>query len=194
MLDLSRTSGDQPQVSQTRERRYLLLGEITKDANFQFRHTGLDKGHVRGLLQTLRATGGLDPILVWEETGDTEGAPTGRLVLLDGHHRLPAYATAGGKRKGIPAIVLKGSREEAMLEAVRANSRESLPLTKNERMDAAWRLVRLPGKRLTVPAIAGASGVAPRSVDNMRKRWVVNLSLAAVSPQGRSPATGAGVP
>lgn len=178
MLDLSNTSGGQPHEGQTRERRYLLPRDITQDANFQFRHTGLDKGHVRGLLQTLRATGGLDPILVWAETEDTEGTPTGRLVLLDGHHRLSAYATAGGKRKGLPAIVLKGSREEAMLEAVRANSRESLPLTKNERMDAAWRLVRLPGKRLTVPAIAGASGVAPRSVDNMRKRWVLMLAEA----------------
>ena len=180
MLDLQKTSGDQPQVGQTRERRFLSQTDITQLESFQFRHTGINHGHVRGLLQTLRAVGELDPILVWQET-DVDGVPTGRLALLDGRHRLSAYTTAGGKRRGIPAIVLKGTREEAMLEAVRANSRESLSLTKNEKMDAAWRLVRLPGKRLTVPTIAGASGVAPRSVDNMRKRWI------AMHAEGKEP-------
>lgn len=152
------------------ERRHLLPREVTLDPTFQFRHAGNDKAHVRGLAQTLRSTGSLDPILVWAERDDA-GKPTGRLVLLDGAHRLDAYSTAKGHREGIPARVLHGDREEAMVAAVQANSRESLSLTKQEKMDAAWRLVRLPGKRLTVPTVAAAAGIAPRSVDHMRKRW-----------------------
>jgi hypothetical protein len=154
------------------ERRHLLLREITIDPAFQFRHAGIDKAHVKGLVQVLRTMGELDPVLVWQEKG-TSGEPTRRLVLLDGSHRLAAYASAKRSRGGGPARVLNGDLDEALVAAVRANSRESLALTKNERMDAAWRLVRVPGKRLTVKTIAGAAGVAPRSVDIMRKRWAV---------------------
>lgn len=163
-------NGAQPLEGQSRPRRYLLPREIVIDPHFQFRQIGIDKGHVRGLAQTLRSSGDLDPVLVWQEV-DASGQPTGRLVLLDGHQRLTAYATAKGHRGAIPAVVLTGDRAEAMFAAVGANSRESLPLTKSERMDAAWRLVRLPSKRVTVPAVARAAGVAPRTVDNMRKRW-----------------------
>lgn len=108
--------------------------------------------------------------MVWQEI-DAESQRTGRLILLDGHHRLAAYATAKGHRQAVPAIVLTGDHTGAMETAVTANSRESLSWTKAERMDAAWRLVRLPGRRLTVPAVAKAAGVAPRTVDIMRKRW-----------------------
>jgi len=157
------------------DRRYLLPREITLDPNFQFRQTGTDKGHVRGLAQTLRTVGDLDPVLIWEEVS-SDGLPTGRLVLLDGHHRLAANATVKGKQKGIVAVVFKGDLTEAMLEAVKANTRESLPLTKRERMDAAWRLVRLPERRITVPAVARAAGVGAATVDRMRKRWTVMLA------------------
>lgn len=166
------TCGAQPSESQTRTRRFLKPREITADPAFQFRHTGTDKAHVRGLAKLLRSVGDLDPVLVWQEP-DADGQPTGRLVLLDGHHRVAAYATTNGHRAAVPAVVVQGSLTEAMLAAVKANSRESLPLTKNERMDAAWRLVRLPGRRITVPTVAQSAGVGAASVDRMRKRWVV---------------------
>ncbi len=165
------------------DRRHLLLREITIDPAFQFRHGGIDKAHVKGLVQVLRTMGELDPVLVWQEKGTSE-EPTGRLVLLDGSHRLAAYASAKRSRGGVPARVLNGDLEEALVAAVRANSRESLALTKNERMDAAWRLVRVPCKRLTVKTIAGAAGVAPRSVDIMRKRWTV-MEAATMEPSGQ---------
>jgi hypothetical protein len=34
----------------------------------------------------------------------------------------------------------------------------------------------LPGKRLTVPTVAAAAGIASRSVDNMRKRWAAMMA------------------
>lgn len=165
------TSGAQPNLSQTRTPRFLMPRDIATDAAFQFRQMGTDKAHAKSLAQTLRTVGDLDPVLVWQEV-NADGQPTGRLILLDGHHRLAAYATLKGHREAVPAVVLKGDRAGAMLAAVQANTRDSLPLTKNERMDAAWRLVRLPGKRLTVPTVAKAAGVGAATVDRMRKRWV----------------------
>jgi len=147
MTNSKTTSGAQPPMSQTRAVRYLRPFEITLDGTFQFRHTGTDKGHVKVLAQTLRTVGALDPILLWQET-NADGQPTGRLVLLDGLQRLAAYATAKGRGGAVPAVVLTGDRMEAMLAAVQANTRDNLPLTKDERLDAAWRLVRVPGKRL----------------------------------------------
>lgn len=170
-VDANITSGAQPSLSQTRTRRYLQPRDIATDAAFQFRETGTDKAHAKGLAQTLRTVGELDPVLVWQEL-EADGKPTGRLVLLDGHHRLAAYATAKRHHEGVPAVVLTGDRTAAMLAAVQANTRDSLPLTKKERMDAAWRLVRLPGKRLSVPTVAKAAGVGAATVDRMRKRWV----------------------
>lgn len=164
------------------DRRHLLPREITIDPSFQFRHAGTDKGHVRGLARVLQTVGELDPILVWQER-DGNGEPTGRLILLDGGHRLAAHASARGSRGGVPARVLNGDREEAMMAAVQANSRESLTLSAQERMDAAWRLVRLPGRRITVKTIAGVAAVAPRTVDNMRKRWAVMVA-AGGEPSG----------
>lgn len=169
--------GAQPILSQTRTQRFLRPSEITVDATFQFRQMGNDKAHVRGLSQTLRTVGDLDPVLIWQER-DTNDQLTGRLILLDGRHRLAAYATAKGNRHGVPAVVIDGDRTAAMLAAVRANTRDSLPLTKSERMDAAWRLVRLPGKRVSVPTVAKSSGVGAATVDRMRKRW---LELQAAS-------------
>lgn len=163
-------SGAQPQVSQTRALRYLAPCEITCDPAYQFRQLGTDKAHVRGLAQTLRTVGDLDPVLVWEEVG-ADGLRTGRLILLDGHHRLAAYAIAKSRQLGIVAALFQGDRSEAMLEAVKANTRENLPLSPKERMDAAWRLVRLPGRRITVLSVARAAGVGSATVDRMRKRW-----------------------
>lgn len=176
------TSGAEPPEGQTRTRRFLLPREIVTSPDFQFRQTGIDRAHVRHLTQILRNAGALDPVLVWAEVA-ADGRPTGRLVLLDGYSRLSAYAKAKGHREAVPAVVLTGSRAEAMLAAVQANTRDSLPLTKNERTDAAWRLVRLPGKRLAVSTVARAAGVAARTVDNMRKRWR-EMEAASKEPTG----------
>ena len=172
MTNPKTASGAQPQMSQTRALRYLLSTEITRDDAFQFRQSGTDKAHIRGLAQTLRTVGDLDPVLVWQEVDD-DGNLTERSILLDGLHRLAAYATAKGNRHAVPVVIFQGDRTAAMLEAVKANTRESLPLTKGERTDAAWRLVRLPGKRLSVPTVAKAAGVGAATVDRMRKRWAI---------------------
>lgn len=105
----------------------------------------------------------------WEEVG------VGEVVTLN-------YGK-GNYYAAIPAVVFKGDRNRAMLEALKANSRDTLPLTKNERTDAAWRLVRASGKSLSVPTVAKAAGVGAATVDRMRKRWVI-MQLARAVPNG----------
>lgn len=167
----------------SRTLRMLAPADITSDPAFAFRHEARpDRAFTRVLSQALRTCGALDPILVWAEEED--GKPTGRYPLLDGAHRLAAIRSVrgpSGSRKPIPVVVLSGDRKAATLAALRANSRETLPLTMQERLDGAWRLVRDTRCAFTVSETAGASGVSSRTVDNMRKRW------KAMQATGRQP-------
>jgi len=168
-----------------RTARMLPPAEIIRDLEFSFRRDGKpDKAFTRTLAQALRTGGALDPILVWAE--EEEGIATGRFVLLDGVHRLAAYRSVrgpDGNRKPVPAVVLCGGRKGATLAALRANSRESLPLTLQERADAAWRLVRDARYSCTVPETASAAGISPRTVDSMRSRWKA-MQAAGKKPSG----------
>lgn len=69
---------------------YIDPRQITHSDDFSHRKDGQNETHVAALGKTLRATGRLDPVLLWQEiTG--KGEVTGRLILLDGLHRLAAY-------------------------------------------------------------------------------------------------------
>ena len=143
-------------------------------AEFSFRHHGIDKGHLRGLVQALRnSSGKLDPILLWRES-DSAGQLTGRCILLDGEHRLAAYLSVrkgtAGRDREVAAIVVNCDRTEAMLLALTANAKSSLSLTAPERADGAWRLVRDVSANLSIARIAKASGISVRTVSYMRAR------------------------
>ncbi|WP_375227888.1 hypothetical protein [Roseobacter sp. S98] len=147
--------------------------DITTDASFRHR-SGPDSGtHLAALRKTLRNTGRLDAVLVWRET-DGKGNPTGRLVLLDGHYRLAAYRAeqTAGKIEGrdIPVVILAGTRMEAHLAALMANSKDTLPLTMQERLNAAWTLVRTYLNGISKPRLAKASGVSERTILSMRQQ------------------------
>jgi hypothetical protein len=66
---------------------------------------------------------------------------------------------------------MAGTFAEAAVKALAANTRDTLPLTQQERSDGAWRLVRVHGLDLTGDTIARAAGVSRRTVQAMRKRW-----------------------
>lgn len=160
--------------------------KITTDTTFRHR-SGPDSGtHLAALRKTLRNTGRLDPVLVWQET-DAKDTPTGRLVLLDGHYRLAAYRAeqSAGKieGRGIPAVMLTGNRMEAHLAALMANSKDTLPLTMQERLNAAWMLVRTYRNGISKPRLARASGVAERTIANMRQQ-LRKFAEAGESPDG----------
>jgi ParB-like nuclease domain len=154
----------------TRTLAIVLPAKITEGADFQRRRNGVDKAHVRTLAQAMRNAGGnLDPILLWQETGP-DGVETGRLQLLDGAHRLAAHRSTRKGTQGIPAIIVKCSRDEALLLATSTRSKDVLPLTHVERADAAWLLVRKLERPLSQPKIARAAGVSPRTVFTMQQR------------------------
>jgi hypothetical protein len=172
MLDSTRTTIDHRQ--------------LTLDPTFRHRSGGNSETHLSALRKTLRNTGTLDPVLIWQEL-DTKGSPTGRLVLLDGHYRVAAYRAEqfAGKisGKGIPAVLLKCNRVEAHLAALAANAKDTLPLTIQERLNAAWGLVRSYRNAISKPRLAKASGVAERTIANMRLQ-LRKFEEAKVPPDG----------
>jgi hypothetical protein len=159
--------------------------EITTLTEFNHRENGINRSHVRTLVQTLRNTGRLEPVLLWKDRRD----PTvPRLVLLDGAHRLAAYGALNGlgrgHNRGVPAKIAECDPKAASLLALSGNTRDSLPLTTNERTDAAWQLVRHETITFSKAEIARASGVSPRTVSNMRKRFR-ELTDVGTTPNGR---------
>jgi hypothetical protein len=86
---------------------------------------------------------------------------------VDGHHRLAAYDTAQW-RKVIPATVFEGTLEGASDAGRAGNIRDKLPMSRNDKREAAWTL----GKREPPPTrewISSETTVSPSSIDGMRK-------------------------
>jgi hypothetical protein len=116
----------------------------------------------------------LDAILVFP-VGD-------KFYVIDGHHRLAAYHTARWIGP-IPATVFGGTLDEAYLEALRLNSRNKLSMTKDDKQNAAWRLVKLGV--LSKAQIREATTVATSNVANMRR--VLRKLQELERPEGAIP-------
>lgn len=146
------------------------LNSLTTHPDFDFRGWH-DTAHLRDLRQVLTSNPrkAFDPILAWKDPEDE------KLYVLDGQYRAEAYRQVRQEARKVPIMVFEGSREEAILASLRANAKAKLPLTSQERQNAAWRLVRLPegplGPTYSKPLIADAAGVSPRQVSYMRVRW-----------------------
>lgn len=122
----------------------LHLGAIKKAHSvFQPRHiksvscTAASENHICELVEALHAAGGgsLDPITVYW---------TGQAYrVIDGHHRLEAYLRYHRDKPLalIPVQTFEGTPEEAIQKAIELNSKNHLPITKDERFDRAWLMV-----------------------------------------------------
>lgn len=78
----------------------------------------------------------LDPICVWWSGK--------RWLILDGHHRLEAYKRTQDKIKGnntIPARAFSGNLSEALRESTLLNSKDKLPVSREDKANRAWRMV-----------------------------------------------------
>lgn len=129
---------------------------------FQFRHVEVDERHVDALAGVLKGGNALDPLTLWKD-------PTSqRLVVVDGHHRVAAYKQAGWQKK-VPVVVHSCSLEEARLLALQENGKTRLPLTNEERMDAAWSLVCLDRPSYSKRTIVENTGVSDGTVAKMRR-------------------------
>ena len=131
---------------------------------FQWRLTKEDVGarddHILELANIIAATGKpLDAILVFH-AGD-------KFYVVDGHHRLAAYYTAGWT-KAIPVTVGEGSLEQAADASLKRNSKSTRNLSRKEKQEAAWKLgKRMP--RLTREVISEMTSVSPSTIDGMRR-------------------------
>jgi hypothetical protein len=90
--------------------------------------------------------------------------------VMDGHHRLAAYDTARWT-KAILAQVYQGSLEAAWRSALARNVRDKLPMDKEDKRAAAWRIVKNDDPRDSISIIMTLTGVSKGTVDNMRSTW-----------------------
>lgn len=95
-------------------------------------------GHAQELTRALKTMPEgekhLDPIVVYEAAGQD--------YCVDGHHRLHAYRKAKVAGK-VPVRRIGGTLSEAIAAGVAANSKHVLPMTRAERHEAAWKLVKI---------------------------------------------------
>lgn len=149
--------------------KMIALCQITDPPKMSLR-SGLDAQHVKVLALAIRSGAKLPPITLWQEQ-DKDGMITGRLLLLDGRHRLAALRQVKPDQKQYPALIIDGDHVTAMLLAVALNTKDALPLSLSERANAAWLIVREAGYSRSKSEIARACGVAPRTVATMRTVW-----------------------
>lgn len=123
-----------------------------------FQPRGLSEQHVSELMRLPKSGRTLEPLTVFQ-VGQ-------KAYLIDGHHRVTAYKRAKFEQL-IPVAFFDGTVEQAVLEAGRANSRAKLSMSTRERMNFAWRLVRMGV--YTKPEIVEAAVVSDGQVATMRR-------------------------
>jgi hypothetical protein len=148
----------------------VLFADLHEDRELCLRRSPISPLHVTALVKAIRSGCRLPPLLVWREQDDAQNA-TGRLVLIDGWHRLKALRRINKNLTAVEATIIAGTKAEALLAAVAENSRDMLPLCQAERMDAAWKIVRADSGTASKRNIAIACSVSPRTVAAMRKKW-----------------------
>ena len=141
-----------------------LTAIIVCEAVFQRRDTfGNRHGreeHVRDLKRAIQDNPeAMEPIDVWWG-GDG-------WYLLDGHHRVLAYESLKFSRN-VPVRVIPGSLDDALAHVGRANTRNKLPMTKDERMSlAVFYVLAFPEK--SYRDVAEISGVGKSQVGIIKK-------------------------
>ncbi|EPY01628.1 ParB/RepB/Spo0J family partition protein [Magnetospirillum fulvum] len=123
-----------------------------------FQPRGMAENHISELTRVVKSGRVLDPVTVVQVGADT--------ILIDGHHRFEAYRLAGLVTL-VPVQYFAGTVDEAVLEAGKANSRAKLSMSVQERMDYAWRLVRMGC--FSKAKIADAAVVSDGQVAEMRR-------------------------
>jgi ParB-like nuclease domain len=158
-----------PKASEGPQRRTVARRDIhLAEAVFQWRgdrqRDQWDRAnHIYTLSKVIKDSGEpLDPLLV---------LPVGeRFYVIDGHHRLAAYDTAGWA-KGIPVVVFAGSLTEARVKALASNVKDKLPMTDQAKSEAAWTITKEDLGDLTAAQVRQVTGKSIRTVRSMRRIW-----------------------
>ncbi len=138
---------------------------IVAEKVFQWRgeHSDLhaEERHMRELIRTLELGRDLAPIVIMK-LGK-------KLFVVDGHHRLAAYAAQG--KTTVPVQHFNGSLEEAYFKSLDLNIRDKLPIVRKDKWEAAYRLVKHKMRyehSLTWEEIAQRAVVSERLVYKMQ--------------------------
>jgi hypothetical protein len=93
-----------------------------------------------------------------------------RFYVMDGHHRLAAYDTAGWA-KGIPVEVFAGTLAQARVRALASNVKDKLPMTDQAKSEAAWTITKENLGDLTAEQVRQVTGKSIRTIRSMRQVW-----------------------
>ncbi|WP_181183520.1 MULTISPECIES: ParB/RepB/Spo0J family partition protein [unclassified Mesorhizobium] len=157
-LVINPTSSQDPEVLSLKELQ--TIESIFQPRNLDYRD-GEHEAHIDTLAKAIgkpEKPRHLEPITVW-----WGGAGW---FILDGHHRRLAYKRAGVVGN-IPVRVFRGSIEEAFSKSVSLNSKNKMPMSLQDKMNAAWRLTARTD--YSKSHIALECAVADGSVANMRR-------------------------
>jgi hypothetical protein len=88
---------------------------------------------------------------------------------MDGHHRLSAYEAADWDRP-VPVKVFQGSLDEARQAALKANSWDKLPMTREDKLEAIWLFVKEEGGH-SKQQLAELGLASNGTIGNMRAKW-----------------------
>ena len=135
--DLKKTEGNAPRGKASDGRAWVPISELVVAENvFQWRgeHSDLhaEERHMRELMRALELGQDLERIVVITLRK--------KLYVVDGHHRLAAYA-ALGKTK-VPVQHFKGDLRAAFFQSLDTNIRDKLPIARKDKLEAAFRLVK----------------------------------------------------
>lgn len=100
--------------------------------------------------------------------------------ILDGHHRRLAYERATVV-SNIPVRVFKGSLDDALKESVSLNSKNKMPMSLQDKMNAAWKLTAQT--ETPKSKVALACSIAESSVANMRRTKSALAALGTTTEQ-----------
>lgn len=125
------------------------------------------ESHIGKLMDAIRFARGneIEPLDIWWAGR--------RWVVVDGHHRLKAYRRLESDPKArmksvrVPVRVFEGTLAQAIAKSVEGNSKDKLPMSKEEKSDAAWRMVCMDV--MSKPEIATASSRSEATVARMRR-------------------------
>jgi hypothetical protein len=132
------------------------LHDIIRDAEFQIR-AELDEPTISKYEECYREGSTFPPLLVWAEGGTH--------ILLDGFHRHEAMNRAGFVFAEVKEFA--GTKGEAMIAAVTANSRHGRQLSGQDMRVAIAKLLRC-GMELSNAQIADAAGCSDHTVKAVR--------------------------
>lgn len=131
-----------------------------------FEDTASSEEHVRTLMEAALSESGnqLDPVTVWWSGSCWR--------VIDGHHRFKAYQRLKREKRVTPMIpvdVFEGTLMEAVIESTKLNSKDKLPMSRDDKVNRAWRMVIIGGD-FSKKIISDACKVGIATVGRMRKQ------------------------